>query len=737
MNTPSINENYTINPNFENFVNEEVLPLVEVSKHAFWEKLLRLIDDLTPENQTLLNTRAALQRQIDDWHKARSGTDYSQDEYVQFLERIGYLKPEPEDFAISSHNIDDEIAKTAGPQLVVPLKNARFALNAADARWGSLYDALYGTDCIEGQPKNRPYDARRGEKVIKFAKNFLDETFPLAKGSHKAVTSYLIYFDNLLAIFDDGKTSGLANSAQFFGYNGSKSDPESIFLRNNGLHIEIQFNANGKIGSSDKAHIDDIQLESALTTIMDCEDSVSAVDTEDKLTIYRNWLGLTLGNLKVTFSKDGNLITRKLDADKHLTGRDGEDVFLPGRSLMLIRNVGMHMNTNLICHKNRGEVPEGIVDAVITSLIGSLDYRNRATTKNSKQGSLYIVKPKLHGPNEVAFTCKLFSRVEHILGLARNTIKIGIMDEERRTSVNLKACVYEARERVFFINTGFLDRTGDEIHTSMHAGPFALKNAIKSEPWFNAYENNNVDVGLACGFIGRAQIGKGMWAMPDELNRMLREKQSHPQAGANTAWVPSPTAATLHALHYHKIDVSEVQHTLRDTRQTNRLDMLRIPLANDIESVSDQEISNELDNNAQGILGYVAPWINNGTGCSKIPDINNIGLMEDRATLRISCQHIANWLMHGVCTKDEIERSLIKMAGIVDAQNTNKSDYLPMLPNPMESLAFQAARKLIYTAAAEENGYTESVLHEYRVLAKSQLMSENETEQTYKLSITQ
>ncbi len=735
VNTPSISDQYTINPEFMAFVNQEVLPKVDISKEKFWQDLLSLIDDLNGENQELLETRSRMQRQIDDWHKAHTKEDSSTTEYIDFLRDIAYLEAEPENFEISPSNIDDEIANMSGPQLVVPLKNARFALNAADARWGSLYDALYGSDCIDGATKTGEYDTKRGEKVIDYAKTFLDESFPLNSGSHKEVTSYLVYFNNLLAIFGNGKTSGLKDSKQFFGYNGSKSEPESIFLKNNGLHIEIQFNKNGNTGQIDKANIDDIQLESALTTIMDCEDSVSAVDTEDKLSIYRNWLGLIEGNLKVTFSKGGNLVTRKLDTDKHLTGRDGDDAYLPGRSLMLIRNVGLHMKSNLIQNETYGDVAEGIIDAVITSLIASLDVNSKTSKRNSKRGSIYIVKPKLHGPTEVEFTCALFSRVEKMLNLNPNTIKIGIMDEERRTSVNLKACVKAARDRIFFINTGFLDRTGDEIHTSMHAGAFGLKNEIKSKTWFQAYEDNNVDVGLACGFQGRAQIGKGMWAMPDEMNRMLEEKKAHPQAGATTAWVPSPTAATLHALHYHQINVREIQNTLKETRVTKRIDMLKIPLSDGIDQVSDQDITSELENNVQGILGYVAPWIGNGTGCSKIPDINDVGLMEDRATLRISCQHISNWLMHGVCTKDEVESVLAKMARIVDRQNEDNPTYIPMLPNLMENLAFQAARKLIFTGVVEECGYTEPVLHRYRTLAKTQPLNEIENNQNYQLSI--
>jgi len=731
------NEDYIIHPALLSFVNEEVLPHVELTEDVFWEKFIALIDQFRGENRLLLDKRDELQEQIDSWHKtAGHGTNFNADAYTRFLTEIGYLQDEPADFQINPENIDAEIATTAGPQLVVPLKNARFSLNAANARWGSLYDAYYGTDAMDGSlASGQGYDLERGAKVVSRAKQFLDDTFPLHGGSHRDVKSYLVYFNNLLAIFEDGSTSGLTNSKQFIGHNGSKSEPEAIFLCNNGLHIELQFNPNGKIGASDPCGLDDIQIESALSSIMDCEDAVSAVDAEDKISVYRNWLGLTLGNLKVTFNKGGKLAHRQLSPDKHITHRSGDDMFLPGRSLMLIRNVGIHMYSNLVEHTQDGELPEGLIDAAITAMIASIDLHGNPHFKNSRSGSIYIVKPKMHGPDEVAFSCRVFSAVESMLGLEANTIKIGIMDEERRTSLNLKACIKAARDRVFFINTGFLDRTGDEVHTSMHAGPFAKKANIKSRAWFPAYENNNVDVGLRCGFQGKAQIGKGMWAMPTEMQRMMEEKISHPQAGASTAWVPSPTAATLHALHYHQVNVSETQFKLQN-REATRMDMLDIPTMQNPSELDETERLRELENNIQGLLGYVAPWINSGTGCSTILDINDVGLMEDRATLRISCQHISNWLIHGVITKTQILETMSRMAKVVDRQNEGQPGYQPLMLNGEPSLAYQAAEQLIFTGATEANGYTEPVLHAFRIAAKTHPALSAETDNSYQLCAT-
>ncbi|MEO0443779.1 MAG: malate synthase G, partial [Pseudomonadota bacterium] len=649
MNTPQRQAQAKVDPALSNFVNNEVLPLTGLDKQQFWADFAELIDDFSPVNRALLATRETMQKQIDQWHQQHA---FDLDSYKQFLKRIGYLQAVPANFSIETPPIDDEIATIAAPQLVVPLKNARFAINAANARWGSLYDALYGSDVIpksNGAEQTSHYNPKRGRHVIEYSKNFLDDSFPLQQGSHKQVCAYLIYFNNLLATFADGSTTGLKDNRQFVASNGSKHDPESILLKNNGLHIELQINRKGQIGSDDMAGIDDIHLESALSTIMDCEDAVAAVDTADKVNIYRNWLGLIQGSLVAEFEKNGSVTLRHLNHDRHFTGRDGKPYAVPGRSLMMIRNVGLHMQTAMVKDSQDKHTPEGIIDAVITSLIGGLDLQQNAAIKNSRKACIYIVKPKLHGPHEVSFTCQLLNRVEDMLQLPRNTIKIGIMDEERRTSVNLKACIFAAKQRIAFINTGFLDRTGDEIHTSMHAGAFWPKAKIKEQAWFTAYEDNNVDVGLACGFQGRAQIGKGMWAMPDAMAQMLKEKIMHPIAGANTAWVPSPTAATLHALHYHKIDVFSAQNDIKQRQGINIDDMLRIPIMEHFHGLSIEELETELTNNIQSILGYVVHWVEQGIGCSKIPDLNAIPLMEDRATLRISSQHIGNWLLHGIC----------------------------------------------------------------------------------------
>jgi malate synthase len=710
-----------IHPDFANFVNTEVLPLTSLDKDKFWDDFAKIIDDFTPVNKGLLETRNQLQQQIDQWHKTNRGQEFNRTAYKKFLQDIGYLLPQGQDFTIETDKVDEEITSIAGPQLVVPLKNARFALNAANARWGSLYDAVYGTDVIPESPGlsiTPKYNTERGKKVIEYTKDFLDEIFPLQEGSHRHVSAYMIYFNNLLATFPDGSTTGLENNSQFVASNGSKSNPESIVLKNNGLHIEIQFDRNGQIGSQDLAGIEDIQIESAMTTVMDCEDLVAAVDAEDKITVYRNWLGLMEGNLNTSFEKRGKTVERRLRYDRRFTSRDGEPYILHGRSLLMIRNVGLHMDTELVRDQEGNELPEGIIDAIITALIGSLDLNSERSIKNSREGSIYIVKPKLHGPEEVEFTCDLFSRIEDILGLEHNTIKMGIMDEERRTSLNLKESIRAGKERIVFINTGVLDRVGDEIHTSMQAGPFLPKASIYNQACITAYEQNNVEVGLACGFQGRAQIGKGMWAMPDEMYRMMEENISHPQDGADASWVPSPTAATLHALHYHKIDVAAVQENLKGQTANHHDDMLTIPLIDDNLDLTIEDVETELENNIQAILSYVAPWIEQGNGCSKVLDLNNIGLMEDRATLRISSQHIANWLLHRVCQQTQVENIMERMAIIVDKQNIDEPDYRPMAPNLYESTAFKAAHALILNGVEEASGYIESTLQWYRREAK-------------------
>lgn len=723
MNLP-LQKNNVIHEGFCNFINEELLPLHGLDSATFWRDLTRLVDELTPINRQLLAKRGALQDQIDHWHKARQGEPMDLATYEAFLREIGYLVPEGDDFTITTENVDEEIATLAGPQLVVPLKNARFALNAANARWGSLYDALYGTDAIEPvNPSSQGYDAQRGQKVIAKARDFLDQTFPLDSGSHHDVTSYVVYYHHLLAFFADGSQSGLKTPCQFVALNGQKAEPESVLLKNNGLHVEIKFDRNGKNGLIDKANIDDIIVESALTTIMDCEDSVAAVDAEDKLEVYRNWLGLMQGTLETRFEKNGEIHTRRMNPDRIFTDLNGETYRVSGRSLMLIRNVGHLMESDLMQDQYGQFVPEGIMDAVVTSLIGALDLGRKSGLKNSQKGSIYIVKPKMHGPEEVAFTCQLFSRVEAMLSLPENTLKVGIMDEERRTSLNLKECIRMAKERIVFINTGFLDRTGDEIHTSMHAGPFLPKDQIKAQPWISAYENRNVEIGLACGLQGKAQIGKGMWAMPDEMASMLSNKIAHPKAGASTAWVPSPTAATLHALHYHQVNVADEQEIIKQRAMSPLVDLLRIPMIPVGQALSAETIQREIDNNVQGILGYVVRWIEAGVGCSKVPDINNVALMEDRATLRISSQHLANWLLHGICSKKQVMDAMERMAKVVDEQNKDTKGYLPMWPLPTEkagefSLAFQAAEALIFKGTDQPNGYTEPLLHAYRVLAK-------------------